>query len=65
MARSDFSHIIAENILDELQCVIRHYLIKHHLLFLAGRTLELLLNKSRAMLVAAKFNNETKYVLAL
>lgn len=57
------AYVVAKDILYELQGVVRYDLVKHHLLLLAGRVLELLLNEPRTVLVSTELDNEAKYIL--
>ena len=57
------AHIVAKDILHELDSVLRHNLVEHDLHLLAGGRLQLLLNEPGSVLVPAELNNIPKDVL--
>jgi hypothetical protein len=56
MLKELLDNIVSKDIRHELQCT-RQYLIKHHLLVLSPGNFQLLLDKSRPMLIPAEFND--------
>ena len=57
------THVVAENILNKLECRIGNNLVKNDLLLVARGSLQLLLDKPRPMLFTAELHDVAKNIL--
>jgi len=61
--KAKYNYVVTENIPDEVIGFVGNNFLENLLLFIIAHFFQLLLDKARAVLVAAKFNDVSTYFL--